>query len=687
MSKKAVAARRTQRALGLLVATLALSLVGSLILPMAVDRPHARSSAWDQLRSWFIGQAMADPRPVPQQSGGAADGPRDQVPAKQTRTASTKGRAAGRGRGELGEYEAPEVGSRTVHAGREASPSSPSVFDPATSKRLPEESDATTDVFANLDGSRTAVVHQGRSNFQDDKGAWLPIDTALVPGADGDLQPKAHDLDISIAQHADDESLVSVAVDDDHKVAFGLEGAADAKPKVEGDRAVFSDVAAGVDLIEQPLTNGVKETLVVDSASAGNTWTFPLTLDGLTARKSDSGSIELLDTAKKIKAVIPAGSAQDSSVSDAGPAQTSVSYDLSSLADGPALTVSVDQKWLDAADRVFPVLVDPTLATLSSSGYYETSPVKAHPDELRAGTWTDSGTKHVARSYLAYSGFGTQFAGQRVTAAALTMFNIWSAPDGCSSTTTFDVRKVTSSWNASTLSSPGPTLDTAKMGTWSGKPSTAACTNSALSNTVGGNLVTNLSVDGVALLNSWINAPPTNYGLALTTSESDDNYWKIFASGSVAGHQPSLAVTYVPNVAPQVDSQYPLNNYTAQTLTPELLALGHDADAYPDAVVTYAYTVYAPDGSTAASSGKVPDTHWTVPAGKLKWGTTYQWSVTTNDGSLTSANPQRVRIEHRGAPAGADQRAVPGHRRPRVRAERRQLHQRRHRRRRRDRRT
>ncbi|MEV4349019.1 LamG-like jellyroll fold domain-containing protein [Actinoplanes sp. NPDC049596] len=104
---------------------------------------------------------------------------------------------------------------------------------------------------------------------------------------------------------------------------------------------------------------------------------------------------------------------------------------------------------------------------------------------------------------------------------------------------------------------------------------------------------------------------------------------------TVAGAR-SLAAA---NVAPQIDAQSPASGAPVPTLTPELLAAGSDPDGSPSAL-RYSFTVYDANAAVVAQSGSITARGWTVPAGVLRWGKTYAWTVTATDGAATSTSQQ-----------------------------------------------
>ncbi|MEV6631744.1 LamG-like jellyroll fold domain-containing protein [Actinoplanes sp. NPDC051470] len=93
----------------------------------------------------------------------------------------------------------------------------------------------------------------------------------------------------------------------------------------------------------------------------------------------------------------------------------------------------------------------------------------------------------------------------------------------------------------------------------------------------------------------------------------------------------------VANVPPQIDAQYPATGAPVPTLTPELLAAGHDPDG---GSLTYSFVVTNAAGTAVAQSGARSARSWTVPSGVLRWGQTYAWTVTASDGSAVSTSQE-----------------------------------------------
>lgn len=89
----------------------------------------------------------------------------------------------------------------------------------------------------------------------------------------------------------------------------------------------------------------------------------------------------------------------------------------------------------------------------------------------------------------------------------------------------------------------------------------------------------------------------------------------------------------VANNPPVIDSFNPDNNAIEYTLTPTLSVTAHDPDNYPaGATLAYTFDLYQNGNSTAlATRASNASPQWTVPAGLLKYGGLYYWTVQVTD--------------------------------------------------------
>ncbi len=574
--------------------------------------------------------AGTSPLDVPEQQGGTARGKSHTASTAATSAEGGTGREPSKGRGELDPYQRPTPD--TEKATTEPVTGTDESFDEKTSERDAEKSTETTDHYVNADGSTTVRHYPGRTNFRAGDGTWKPIDTTLTEAEDGRLEQTANSLKVGFGPDAADQALASVDFGAGRSLAYALQGARAVSPVLNDDGTVtYPDALPGTDLMLAPLAEGFKEHLVLHSKDAANSWVFPLDLKGLTPRITADGDVEFTDADGEVTAIIPHAFMTDAKIDERSGDPTlsqAVDYEITTVGDKPALRMTADRAWLDDPARVYPVTVDPTIAASNSTYAQNTIPGNHSTEsEIKVGSY-DSGTNR-ALSFLQFSSLATTLKGQRVTAATLNLHALWSST--CTAKP-FSVHPIAASWTpAGVTKYPGPAISAA-IGGATVAPG-ASCSNDNGSSSVGVKMPVKLST-------AWFDAVATgspNYGLAVTAPVNDGLHWKKFHSSNAAkaAFRPALDLTYTANKKPQVNAQYPPENYQAPTLRPELFVYASDADKWPMAKLNYAFEVYDADSTSdtpVATSGVITKGSWKVPAGKLKWSKNYAWYVSVSDG-------------------------------------------------------
>ncbi len=509
----------------------------------------------------------------------------------------------------------------------------PRGFDAQTSTR--SHTDVRTDTFENADGSTTQRIAGGAQNYRGTDGRWYPIDTRLVQRGDGRWHMAANSLGVSVGVSSD-QALARMTLPTGESIEYDLLGAQRVQAVVDGSTALYPGILPHTDLELVASGTGLKETLILRSPDAAASWTFPLRAKGLTPRIDAYGAVELVDGSGRPKAWLPPGYMQDSYVDPrhgGHEESTNLRYEITAGGD---LLVTADQAWLKDPKRVYPVRVDPTATTGTTGDVFvdnNASGPDHNGDNLPVGTWDGGATK--TRSFIAFDTAG--FTARKLSDVKLKLYLTWTF--SCATYRAFNVHAVNQSWTVAGLDAgtyPGPAISS-PIGTLNTTDYSVACTNSAGNRSVGRWVTVPLSL---ATFEAWARGSAANYGIALTASETDNYAWKRFTSANHASgaYKPYLELTYTPNVAPQVTMRYPSNNFAATTLTPTLVARGHDPDRWPDRGLQYQFNVYNETGQTViVSSGPVDSGVWTVPAGKLNWGKTYLYTVQVGDRSSYSA--------------------------------------------------
>ena len=518
---------------------------------------------------------------------------------------------------------------------------------------------AQSDLYLNADGSHTRKVWSAPVNYRTASGAWAPIDVTLARGSTGRWQEKANSLAVSFATAGRDPSLASLGTaSGSQRVSFSLAGAANVAASASGSSLTYAGILPGTDVTETATADGISESLTLASAAAGASWTFPLTLNGLTATL-DGGSVDLTDGAGNLVAVIPPAVARSGPVDLSSPdsqASSTLTYQLVTQNGAPALQMSLDPAWLNAPGRVFPVIVDPTVhLDTQGSDYAQSNNGSAQTANnsgsvfLPSGTTTTSGTTYQDIDFLNYPSVGSTYANDHLTSASLNLFDAYAAQ--CTTADTVTAYQVTGSWSpSSSLTYPGRRTRPRTPSGPARRPRLPARTPPG-SPGQGGWVSLPMNSAGLGLLNQWTANSGTNSGFAVLTSLTNSQQYMQFDSyndGSVSTSQggncsgdcrPYLSLTYTTtasDVAPQVNSQYPPNNFNVPTLTPDLIASGSDADNWPFASVQYKFALFNSAGTQIdGTPSPVSSGDWTVPAGDLAWGQTYHWTVQAYDGDLS----------------------------------------------------
>ncbi len=145
-------------------------------------------------------------------------------------------------------------------------------------------------------------------------------------------------------------------------------GAIEARSVSATDR-VYPSAFVGATLEYESRPDGIKETIVLDRPIEENVFGFDLTLDGLSPRIEQDGSISLLSvgTSEPVYS-IPAPFMMDSSDPTQGDNfSDAVHYEISGTAPTYHLAVVADAAWLADPIRVYPVRIDPSVTTVSTT--------------------------------------------------------------------------------------------------------------------------------------------------------------------------------------------------------------------------------------------------------------------------------------------------------------------------------
>lgn len=299
----------------------------------------------------------------------------------------------------------------------------------------------------------------------------------------------------------------------------------------------YENAFANTDLVYVLENGALKEYIILRSSNASSQFSFLFTLNGLTLETVDDNAY-LTDGDGNIVFALSDLFAIDAN----GVITEDLSYSFTPVkgTDQIIVTVILDESYLLAADRTFPVIIDPSI-TISSvetmdacvCSYYPTTNYRT-AYQLRTGMDTDYG---IRRSYIKFDIpdsvpiYGVQMATLEIERVS-------------GSDPTVRAYQVTGAWDSSTIKwNNKPSYTTVGYSTQSGVQSNGTWCTMYVTDTV----------------KAWVNGASPNYGFVLIDGvENDPDHWTTFYSSDASSpHKPELNITYNSVVVDENDITVP----------------------------------------------------------------------------------------------------------------------------------
>lgn len=291
-------------------------------------------------------------------------------------------------------------------------------------------------------------------------------------------------------------------------------------------------------------SNSVKENIVVYEPQSEYTYSFDMDFDGLTPVINPDNSISLIEPNNPDETIffIEAPYMYDSNNEE------SIEIEMSLVSNGDeyVMTLVANAEWINSPERVFPVVIDPTIQLLNSSisdvfvidGLYANSPrIK---NELRVGR----NLANVTRTYIKMTLPENVPEGSIVNSASFTLkkddyFQALLADDV--SVRVYDCCNV-GSWNIDTISWNNQPFNNSDNGYKSTSGAIWLSSISANSDR------SSYSFNITEAVQRWINKG-TNNGLMLASSNESSKTQVDFCSSRVSNesNRPTMSFSYVPS--------------------------------------------------------------------------------------------------------------------------------------------
>ncbi|MDQ1294191.1 MAG: hypothetical protein QG608_2074, partial [Actinomycetota bacterium] len=416
---------------------------------------------------------------------------------------------------------------------------------------LSERSESST-TWVNPDGSLTSELFAGPRWVRRGE-EWVEVDVTLQKASDGTVVSRAHPKGLRLggrggarpasmkaARSAPARDLVTLGQGDD-AVTLRWKGGLP-EPVLSGARATYPQAVPGADVVVEATRTGFEQFVVLKERPAATDWsyTLPLVVRGVKARKASDGGVEFVDRRTgKVRAVMPAPVMWDAS-GEAGsgrsvrqvPAAMAVSQKGSSI----ELTVTPDAGFLADPATVYPVTVDP-----STTGLWMVSDTFIKPNDTSGRTGATSlewGTNPAGVTMKAAQTFMTWYtepvADALVTDAKLSLWNYNSGNTADCKSRGWSVYPADKTAWSSVLWADRPVPVEGAYATSYETRGGAGCTADGW-----------INADLTELVQVWASARNTNSPMMIKAgAESDTTYFKQLNSSDAATNVPKLTVTY-----------------------------------------------------------------------------------------------------------------------------------------------
>lgn len=267
-------------------------------------------------------------------------------------------------------------------------------------KELKERRTANTKVFENQDHSVTAQIYFEPVHYEKEDGNWEDMDDRLTE-EEAEFSNEKGKLKIRFKKQAKEKDTISITRDG-CRIDWGLEGAFKVKSQSLDEKTVlYPEVCKDTDLRCRVFGEKVKDDLILKTKEAPEQFTFRYRMKGLVP--SFEGNTVCFSTPEGEEVFcLSAPYMKD------GEGKRSEKITLS-LEEGKnkecLVTLTPDREWLEAPERVYPVVVDPVITTSKKREEIEDAHVDSvneedhYPNSIILKTW---GGDNIQRSFVKF---------------------------------------------------------------------------------------------------------------------------------------------------------------------------------------------------------------------------------------------------------------------------------------------
>ena len=236
-----------------------------------------------------------------------------------------------------------------------------------------EKRTADTKHFLMSDRSIMAAMYDQVVHYRDD-GAWVDIDNSFSTNSENEFENKSNGFKTKFSKKSNGNKLVTIKKDN-YSLSWMLDDAdkVDAQVSQSNESAsedisvlknlqgsvTYPDIQNDVDLQYVISGNNLKENIILQSADAPTEYSFTYKFSDLKYRTNDSNQIEFYDKASPENTVFTIDTPH---MCDSGRAYSNdVEMQIAETSNGFTLKLIPNEEWLLSEDRVYPIVIDPTI--------------------------------------------------------------------------------------------------------------------------------------------------------------------------------------------------------------------------------------------------------------------------------------------------------------------------------------
>lgn len=235
----------------------------------------------------------------------------------------------------------------------------------------------------NKDGSNTVYLFSEPISYTDEHGNLKTKDISVEKQTDKELKAKGYEYtngqnDYRINFSSDSskglyiefgESSYSI-IPQSNNTAVGNESTSEILTEQFEDFEYPNIYGEGTNLKFYPQLNGIKDEIILNSNINKNVFSFKLNTENCDAVLNEDGTITLINDDNGVVQTFSAPYAYDSEYIEgfADEHYTDCKYSLEETTENEyILSITVDEKWLNSENTVYPIVIDPTTSNVYDS--------------------------------------------------------------------------------------------------------------------------------------------------------------------------------------------------------------------------------------------------------------------------------------------------------------------------------